>query len=731
MFYTLEVSMRKSYLYCLGLVILLLAVVKVGQAQDSLGMHHVTTLDYWSSVYDLQMVDSLAFLSSGYSGLRIMDLSDPVNPVEIGRSPWSPWNYLINIGVYVKDSLVYLTYGNEGRVLDVSDPTHPTEIHHWYLEYTPIIIYVNGDLAVGLDQETFLHPSLIDVSNWNNIQVTSNLLYANSSWPVGMVDNYLCLAGNGVELYDISDPWNPVVVGSLYDTASYWWSAKLLDGYVYISTVWDGVYIYDVSNPLNPTHVASCDSGVCYGITITNSQLFVIKSNWGIDIWDISDPIHPVFTDTYLLPVSPGGCIVNSGNLLCTSLYYSEDQSVAVLDISNPASPIEVSRFGKRGSLGRLVIEGAKGYLSDIRAGFHVIDLADPSWATELGRPLGFVEFRDIAAHGNYVYGADWYNGLVTYGVINPAHPESLNCWYLGGYHTFMVCAEGDYVYATHGGILDIFSLANPAAPVLLDSIEFNGGVMRASNGYLYTRGIDRIYIYSLVNPSNPQFLGSCILPSYWGGVVRDIAFAGHYAYVAYYTGGVQIIDIAYPEHPSVVGSTGGSYVTAIAASGNTLAFYQIPTLYQQAMIYIMDISDPVYPRYIGHYNISEMMSDMEIYGSYLLTVSPNKFAVYQVDALCGVRTPEVTPHEFALYPCYPNPFNPNTVIRFSLPYTTHAKLTIYDITGRQVKVLANEVFNAGDHCVTFDGSTLSSGVYFIQLEARQHMQTGKLVLLK
>jgi hypothetical protein len=707
-------------------LLLFFTICNIVQAQDSLGMRCVSTLDYWSDVYYLQMVGNLAYMSSGYSGLRIMDLSDPVNPLEIGRSPWSPWDYLINIGVYVKDSLAYLTYDNEGRVLDVSDPTHPTEIHHWYLDYTPIIRFVHGDVAVGVDQET-AHPYLMDISDWNNVQVTSDLLYANSSWPVGMVDDYLCLAGWRVEMYDISDPWNPVLIASVGEGVP----AVLSGDYLYSATAHDGVHIYDVSDPLNPIGVAACDSGYCCWITVGLSHLYVSKGSWSIDNWDVADPSSPVFVGAYFFPLNWESWISSSGNLLCAALGHSEDQSVAVFDISNPASPIEVSRFGKRGSLGRLVIEGAKGYLSDIRAGFHVIDLADPSWATELGRPLGFVEFRDIAAHGNYVYGADWYNGLVTYGVINPAHPESLSCWYLGGYHTFMVCAEGDYVYATHGGILDIFSLANPAAPMLLDSIEFSGGVMRASNGYLYTRGIDRIYIYSLVNPSNPQFLGSCILPSYWGGIVRDIAFAGHYAYVAYYEGGVQIIDIANPEHPAVVGSTGGSYVWGIAASGNTLAFYQIPALYQQAMIYIMDISDPVYPRYIGHYNISEMISDMEIYGSYLLTVSPNKFAVYQVDALSSVQPHESLPQEFALYPCYPNPFNSSTIIRFSLPYTEHAKLTIYDVTGRQVKVLADELLNVGEHSVTFNGSNLASGVYFTRLETNHRTQTEKVVLLK
>jgi hypothetical protein len=718
--------MRKSYLFCLGLVILLL-VGKVGQAQDSLGMSCVSTLDYWSGVYDMQMVDSLAYISSGYSGLRIMDLSDPVNPVELGRSPWSPWNHLQNLGVYVRDSLAYLTYFDEGRVLDISDPTNPMEVNHWYLYYTPIIKFIHGNIAVGVNQEESI-PCLMDVSNWNNVQVISNFPGAGSSQPVGMVGNYLCLAGWGVEMYDISDPWNPVLVAVVDDTVYFGWSAKLSGNYVYLSTVFDGVRIYDVSDPLHPVGVAACDSGSCTGITIAASHLFVSKGSWGIDIWNISDPTGPVFSGTYLISLNWQSLIASSGNLFCVALNTSQDQTVATLDISNPASPVEISRFGKRGNLRRVVINETTGYLSDLIAGFHVIDLTYPAQAIELGRPPGFIEFSDIAVRGNYLYGVNYNEGLTTYSITIPTNPESLNCWQnAGNFHPTTITIVGDYAWVNSY----IFSLANPASPILIDTSSVTGENFRAANGYVYSAVSRYFFIYNVSNPAMPELIGSCTMPFYWGGIAKDFAIAGDYAYVAYYAGGVQIIDIANPEHPTVVGSVGGNWVMAVAASGDTMVFYQQFSNYQQSMIYIMDLTDPVHPQYVGHYNTSEEMSDMEIYGSYLLTVSPNKFAVYQMDASSMVQNPEGIPKEFALYPCYPNPFNPSTVIRFTLPHTEHAKLIIYDVTGRQVKVLTNEVLSAGEHSVTFDVPDLSSGVYFVRLDAGHQMQTEKLVLLK
>jgi len=79
----------------------------------------------------------------------------------------------------------------------------------------------------------------------------------------------------------------------------------------------------------------------------------------------------------------------------------------------------------------------------------------------------------------------------------------------------------------------------------------------------------------------------------------------------------------------------------------------------------------------------------------------------------------------------YPDPFNLATVISFSVLRSARAKLTVYDVTGREVKVLINKVVNGGDHLVTFDGSALASGVYFAKLEAQSMTRVQKIVLMK
>jgi len=88
-------------------------------------------------------------------------------------------------------------------------------------------------------------------------------------------------------------------------------------------------------------------------------------------------------------------------------------------------------------------------------------------------------------------------------------------------------------------------------------------------------------------------------------------------------------------------------------------------------------------------------------------------------------------PTEYVLYQSYPNPFNPSTTIKYSLPNSDVVSLKVFDILGREVTVLLDEYKTAGTHAVEFNASGLASGVYFYQLRAQSFVETKKMVLLR
>jgi len=88
-------------------------------------------------------------------------------------------------------------------------------------------------------------------------------------------------------------------------------------------------------------------------------------------------------------------------------------------------------------------------------------------------------------------------------------------------------------------------------------------------------------------------------------------------------------------------------------------------------------------------------------------------------------------PERFLLFQNFPNPFNPQTEIRFELEEGGPVRLAVYDLHGREVRVLADGVRNAGIHTVRLDGSGLATGVYLYRLSVRGAQRTRAMLLVR
>jgi hypothetical protein len=93
-------------------------------------------------------------------------------------------------------------------------------------------------------------------------------------------------------------------------------------------------------------------------------------------------------------------------------------------------------------------------------------------------------------------------------------------------------------------------------------------------------------------------------------------------------------------------------------------------------------------------------------------------------------------PQSYTLFQNYPNPFNPTTTIKFEIPefsaeFEANTKLSVFDISGREVVTFINEKLQPGTYEYTFDGTRLSSGVYFYKIQSGGFVETKKMVLVK
>ena len=88
-------------------------------------------------------------------------------------------------------------------------------------------------------------------------------------------------------------------------------------------------------------------------------------------------------------------------------------------------------------------------------------------------------------------------------------------------------------------------------------------------------------------------------------------------------------------------------------------------------------------------------------------------------------------PGNFILYQNYPNPFNPSTNLEFGISNLEFVSLKVYDLLGNEIQILVNEVLPAGSYKIKFDGSGLSSGIYFYALTAGNYSDKKKMIILK
>lgn len=129
--------------------------------------------------------------------------------------------------------------------------------------------------------------------------------------------------------------------------------------------------------------------------------------------------------------------------------------------------------------------------------------------------------------------------------------------------------------------------------------------------------------------------------------------------------------------------------------------------------------------------NLSWLLSD----GEEAQTTLSEPHGTYEVyigeESYLSDKQQEMMPVILTLEQNYPNPFNPTTNIRFALPDQQHVSLEVYDVIGRRVQVLHDNVLEAGWHNAQFDGRRLASGVYFYRLHTGGMVKTGRMTLIK
>lgn len=119
--------------------------------------------------------------------------------------------------------------------------------------------------------------------------------------------------------------------------------------------------------------------------------------------------------------------------------------------------------------------------------------------------------------------------------------------------------------------------------------------------------------------------------------------------------------------------------------------------------------------------------------GNQAVEITNPEFHFTEFDGTSGPEAQNITelPKEFSLAQNYPNPFNPATTIKYELPSDATVTMRIFDMTGREIATLVNQIQKAGRYSVSFNGSNFASGIYFYKITAGDFSSIKKMVLVK
>lgn len=647
--------------------------------------------------------DNLAFLAPQDVGLRILDISDPANPQEIGTCPL-PGGY--GDLVLGPDHAYVGNQYNGLRVFDITDPTAPFEVYFLPLDHQVLDLELVGNtLYVAADVAGV---RIIDVSNPAEPVLTETVDVHGNINAVKVRGGYAYVAAGliGLKILDLT-VMEIVQVGSVpldFDLPYGTWceDVDIVDNFAYATLSGNGLGIVDVSDPTAPVEVVACElTGRARRVAVRDGKAYSGCWNGGLRLVDVKDPYNPLPAGYYELLGEPGDVRVDDGLIYLAGGYAPAESKrevlrdsytggLYILDMANPTWPEIIGHSPVSITPSQIALGGSHAYLSCWLAGIQIMDVADPHAPYRVGEISGLgAYFYEVEVQGDVAYVSDEYSGIRTFDVSDPAVPVELGA--LDGEHWSSLEPCGNYLYAT---------------------------------GYY-----DGLRVIDISDPSLLQVVGSIDLPNY----ANSVHVAGNRAYVANGHRGLSVIDITVPEAPVELGvfDTPDHAVSVVVT--DNLAYVAD----RDAGIRVVDVHDPTAMYEIAHNELARPALSVTVDENYVYAACSlgglfifERFTTTSVD-------PSEQPHSLRLAQNFPNPFNPRTVIRYELPVSASVDLRVFDLAGRLVKTLTSSLRQAaGLHSLVWNGSDdtgrpVPSGIYFYRLRAGDFEVTKRMVIAR
>jgi hypothetical protein len=392
-------------------------------------------------------------------------------------------------------------------------------------------------------------------------------------------------------------PFVPSLVGA-YDTPDLAFGVAVSGDLAFVADQSGGLRIINITNPASPSLVGTYDTpGTALGVAVAGDLAFVADYASGLKIINIANPASPTLVGTY---DTPGGAyyVAVAGDLAFVA---DGPSGLQIINIINPASPSLVGTYDTPGLALGVAVDGDLAFVADHTGGLRIINITNPASPSLTGTYLtpGFA--YGVAVDGDLAFVADYTSGLEIIDIANPASPSLA-----GSYDTpavaYRVAVAGDFAFvADYISGLQIIDITNPGSPILASTYStVDAAYDVAVAGDLafvadYGSGL-QIIDTAAGGPGPFPLVGAYATP----GWAMNVAVAGDLAFVVdpYSPSGFEVINIANPHNPSLVGTYSTEYPSDVAVAGD-LAFMAE----QLRGLLIINITNPASPTLVGTYD--------------------------------------------------------------------------------------------------------------------------------
>ncbi|MEE9553519.1 MAG: hypothetical protein V3W18_04405 [candidate division Zixibacteria bacterium] len=372
-------------------------------------VEQMSATDIPTHVIGVDVSGDYAYILAG--GLRVFDVSDPENPIEVVYMD----QLLCNV-ISIEGNYAYLL-SNGLEVVDISDPTDPVVIGFCDVDRSGELFYsdlfVQGDYAYVSEWDLGLH--IVDLTDRSNPTLVTTYQSQNNVTSAYVRDGYAYLSTgeSGLEIVDVSNPANPLFVTS-YDTPGVTYRTYVDDNYAYVADE-SSMQILDISNPFNPVFVSQYDAHIAiYRMLIQGPYAYLLDID--LAIVDVLSPENPVYTGGY----SERSFYIWDHAVQGSYIYLGEDYLFRIL------------RFPTSGSGCQYVVGDYNGNntfnVADIISAFSKLKTGSPEASLLCECPLGSGDVWAVAVDLNNSCGFNIADVIAGFSKLKTGEPELIPC---------------------------------------------------------------------------------------------------------------------------------------------------------------------------------------------------------------------------------------------------------------------------------------------------------------